>query len=399
MDDVRRRAGAPTLREPPRPVVAGRLVRLGPRAFAGHAFDPRDPARKLVVELLVDGIAVAAARADLYDPDLARDGMGDGCHAFAFTLDDVAVEPGSMITARLANLDLAVGDPVRGTDFAEAPAHRPGSVRMADSLRVTGWVAPRDGDAWVAIHVDGLAIAEARADGWTRPEPPADPSAAVPTFDLHLPERFADGCPHRLVARNAAGEELIGSPLAFAVAATASPATGGEAWREHDSPAPLDGEIAVVLVGDGAIDETLASLDAQDHGRWIAAALPGSGPAFDRDTARAFLEGDAAASTAVVFSRAGVRLRADALSRLAAALARPGARAVHAIHEDVVADGDAPALFALPADRARVAVAAGAVDLDRLFRAPVAGLPGTAIIAVPPSLIDLPSSRQARSKR
>jgi hypothetical protein len=386
MDDVRQRAGAPILREPPRPAVAGRLARLGPRTFTGHAFDPRDPARKLVVELLVDGIAVAAMRADLHAPDLARDGVGDGCHAFAFTLDDMTIEPGSLITARLANLDLAVGDPVRGTDFAEPAANRPGFVRMAGGLRVTGWVAPRDGDAWVAIHVDGLAIAEARADGWTRPEPPADPSAAVPAFDLQLPARFADSQPHRLVARNAAGEELIGSPLAFTI-------TDNERPGEHDPSSPFDGEVAVLLLGDGAIHESLASLHAQDHARWIAAALPGSGATFDIDAARAFLEGDAAASAIIVFTLAGARLRDDALSQLAEALAGPGAAAAYAGHDH------APALFALPADRARAAIAAGADDLGRLFRAAVTGLPDGAVIAVPPSLIDLPSSRQVRSKR
>jgi hypothetical protein len=302
-----------------------------------------------------------------------------------------------MITARLANLDLTIGDPVRGTDFAEPATNRPGSVRMAEGLRVTGWVAPRDGDAWVAIQVDGLAITEARADGWTRPEPPADPVAAVPAFDLHLPERFADGRPHRLVARNAAGEELAGSPLAFTVAAPATPATDDEASGERNAPAPFDGEIAVILAGDGPIHATLASLDAQDHARWIAAALPGSGPAFDRDAARAFLEGDAADSTIVVFTPAGTRLGAHALPRLAEALARPGAAAAYAGH-DADTDDDAPALFALPADRARAAIAATA-DLHRLFHTAVAGLPDAAIVAVSPSLIHPSRSRQVRSKR
>jgi hypothetical protein len=304
-----------------------------------------------------------------------------------------------MITARLANLDLAVGDPVCGTDFAEPATNRPGSVRMAEGLRVTGWVAPRDGDAWVAIHVDGLAIAEARADGWTRPDPPADPAAAVPAFDLHLPERFADGRRHRLVARNAAGEELTGSPLAFTVAAAPTLPGDDGPRTERNAPASFDGEIAVILVGDGAIHETLASLDAQDHARWIAAALPGSGPAFDREAARAFLEGDAAASAIVVFTPAGTRLGADALPRLAEVLARPGVGAAYARHDDVVADSDAPALFALPADRARAAITADVGDLDRLFRSAVAGLPDAAIVAVSPSLIDLPNFRQVRSKR
>jgi len=399
MDDVRLRAAAPILREPSRPVIAGRLARLGPRAFAGHAFDPRDPTRKLVVELLVDGIAVAAARADLYDRDLARDGIGDGCHAFAFTLDDVTIEPGSLITARLANLDLAIGDPIHGTGFAEPATNRPGSVGMADGLRVTGWVAPRDGDAWVTIHVDGLAIAEARAKGWTRPEPPADPSTAVPAFDLQLPERFADGCPHRLVARNAAGEELIGSPLAFTITAPSPATTGFETSDEHAPAMPFDGEVAVILVGDDAIYETLASLDAQDHARWIAATLPGSGPAFDVDAARAFLEGEAAASAIIVFARAGVRFRAETLSRLVDAFAGPGAAAVCADRETLAIDGDTPAFFALPADRARAAIADGADDFDRLFRTAVAGLSDSAIIAAPASLIDLPSSRQERSEK
>ena len=58
----------------------------------GHVLDPADLEQRLVVELLIDGYPAAIARADLYDPELARAGLGDGCHGFVFSIDPAALQ-------------------------------------------------------------------------------------------------------------------------------------------------------------------------------------------------------------------------------------------------------------------------------------------------------------------
>ena len=414
MDDVTHGARLrATRRAAARPVIDGRLVRLGERTFGGHAVDPRDPSRKLAIELLVDGFVAAVARADDYDPERAAANAGDDGHAFRFTLD--ALEPGSVVSARVANLDLAVGEPLLCADTPAEPlaSNLPGLVRWLGGLRFAGWVAPRNGEAWASLAVDGEIIAEIRTEGWTRPEPPGDPGEAVPAFDTHLPERFADDRPHRLVARNAAGEELIGSPLAFMAGNPASaPMADYAPWRARhppDPPPPFDGEIAVILVGAGAEDVTLASLETQLHPDWICAALPapGPGPAFDAGTALAFLDDDASGARVIVFALAGGVLRDDALLRLADALfSREDAAVVYSDLEVIAPDGGTwplifPAfdrerfseqgycahLFALRPDAARHAVAEGADDLYALFHA---ATDDGAVLAVPGALAILP---------
>lgn len=410
-------------RAPAQPAIAGRLVRLGERTFGGHAIDPRDPTRRLAVELLVDGFPAAVLRADSYDPGLAREGHGDGRHAFRVTLG--AIEPGSVVSARIANLDLPVGEPIllAGAPAEPMAASRSGLVRWLGGLRFTGWVPPRNGEAWVGISVDGETIAEIRADGWTRPVPPSDPAEAVPAFDAHLPDRLADGRPHRLVARNAAGEELAGSPLAFrAESALSVPMAEYPLWRARHPPPGLPAlaeEVAVILVGDGAADDTLPSLEAQTHSAWICAAPPAAeaGPAFDRDGTLAFLDGEARDAAIIVFALAGSVLREDALQRLAGALlAAPASVAAYSDLEVIAADGEVwplifPAFdrerfreqgycahfFAARAEAVREAVAGGADNLYALFDAVTAG-EDAAVIAVPGPLATLPRfDREAAS--
>ncbi len=67
----------------------------------GWAFDAAHPGARLQVELRVAGSTVATTIADLPRPDLAQNGIGDGCHAFEFPLTQDLLE-------RRAELSLAV---------------------------------------------------------------------------------------------------------------------------------------------------------------------------------------------------------------------------------------------------------------------------------------------------
>jgi O-antigen biosynthesis protein len=161
-------------------------------------------------------------------------------------------------------------------------------------LRFSGWLAQggEQGDA-ADVMVDGELVLRVRTSGWTQIGAAPEPTRAVKSFDFHLPDRFGDGCVHRVAMLTANGETLAGGPLAFVafagglagalakVAASMSERQLGEMFdRVEPMSLPLsryqewrDGlpaetlpsiamPCAVIMVGRGNMDDTLASLDA-----------------------------------------------------------------------------------------------------------------------------------------
>jgi len=410
--------------EPPTPLDA-RFVRTGARTFAGHVLDRANPGRVFAVELVVDGRPVAVAPADRYAPELA--GCGDACHGFGFRLDDPP-EPASRIEARLANLDRALGEPISGSD---APVAKPSAlpeIHWLGGLRFAAWL-PADaesGDIRLGLLVDGALVAEARPTGWGR----STEDAPGRIFDLHLPERFADGRLHRLALRDDDGERLPVAPVPFVADAAgfATLLTGpdrprGELldrllpasfpmaryaeWRDRfgaPSPPPSGMTLAVVLAGPGNPEATLESLARQTHESWLAAVLPpGEGPAdFDPADLRDFLAREGRDSAAFLFTLPGTRLASDALARLASAvdgdpqvaLAYPDV-AVEAAdgalwplcfpafdYERLLEQGYCCHLFAMRRDALDRALARKAGSLYRLFNAVLDGhAPGEVEVA------------------
>ena len=409
-------------------------------SFTGHVFDPGCLTRKFVVELLVDGCVVGCAMA--HDPvdALAAQGIGDGCYGFSFTLSSGILDDAAMVEARLANLGDPVGEPVAVRGGAATETTSVGAVRWLGGPRFSGWVT--EGDGAISIAVDGEWVAEVQPSGWCHV---GDGSDARPAraFDLHLPERFADGIAHRLTAQTARGFVLSGAPLPFlafadGLARSLSDADGGDRlraelfdrllpmsvpfadyarWRAllpgHVATEPL-APAAVFIVGAGDVDATLASLEAQSHGDWIAAAGDETGgPAGVEPAAVAeFLAGDGREAGFVVFLPAGTTLAPAALARFAEEFSRhPGAAALYGDLELRGADGVAwplafPAfdyermleqgycslVFALRRDAAERAVAAGAATLFRLFNAVLEGgaAAGDAVVHLPGVLAALP---------
>jgi hypothetical protein len=78
----------------------------------GHVFDEADLEKRFVVELLIDGLPAALARAERFDADLARDGFGDGCYGFGFFVDAAALSSAHVLEVRLANGGEALGAPL-----------------------------------------------------------------------------------------------------------------------------------------------------------------------------------------------------------------------------------------------------------------------------------------------
>jgi hypothetical protein len=66
----------------------GRVDAIDMGIIFGWAFDPMTPDQRLTIRALLDGKVIAEAVADRNRPDLRRNGIGDGKHAFEITLPD-----------------------------------------------------------------------------------------------------------------------------------------------------------------------------------------------------------------------------------------------------------------------------------------------------------------------
>jgi O-antigen biosynthesis protein len=342
------------------------------RTFSGFIFDAADPGRKFVVELLIDGFAVKWARATDYVGALAATGIGDSCYGFTFSLDDVTLDHGAVVEARVANLGTMIGEPVaiRGIDAPSRALSSPGAIRWLGGLRFSGWLA--EGSQSVAdIFVDGEQVSQVQPSGWCHIGN-AEDAIAARALVFHVPERFADGSARRLAVSNSRGEHLEGSPLPFvafaggferAIAGSVGTDIEGlraamldhlvpmsvpfehyHRWRDHFPKHVTNGpslKAAVILVGSGAVDDTLESLNTQCHFDWVAASLLETTDyaGFDSAMAQAFLAGDGAEADFVVFVLSGAILEANAIMRMSDAFESHGE--IVAVYGDVdVASGD-----------------------------------------------------------
>ncbi|WP_296714947.1 glycosyltransferase [Rhodoblastus sp.] len=405
-----------------RGALRSRTIRTGEGQVAGHVLDPAAPERRFVVELLLDGYPAALGRADHYDPDLAREGFGDGCYGFVFSVAPPALQTARRIEIRLANSGEIVGAPLLVKTLPQEKATRlPGEAHWDGGLRFTGWVAGDPARApRVRALVDGELASEGLATRWTHVGE-GGAARAFRRFDLHLPLHFADGRAHAASIVNEEGMELSGSPCAFAafpdglarffethaeieserprgaladrLAPQSLPFAMFEDWRRAFPPLAPSGskrpKIAVALIGEAGVEASVASLEAQQDCDWVAGVLEGgAGPAeFDPSLLRQFLDGEARDCPVMVFAPSGAVLQPLALALLSAALdAFPAASLAYADvtipqpdgsewplalpafdYEAMLEQGCGALFFAARADHVRAAAKAGATDLFRLF--------------------------------
>lgn len=114
---------APTTEPPATSDVRGVIDNATSDRLYGWAWDANHPGARLRVELRLAGEVVANTIADFVRPDLARTGVGDGCHAFEFPLVPAWIERRAELTAVAFGAD--------GTEFP-----------IAMRLRRTGEGAP-----------------------------------------------------------------------------------------------------------------------------------------------------------------------------------------------------------------------------------------------------------------
>ncbi len=92
--------------------VNGRVDAIDGGRLFGWAFDPVAPDQRLKVRVLLDGAPVAEAVADRNRPDLRRNGIGDGKHAFEIALPE-AVQKRSRDLVVMAIAGDGAGQPLR----------------------------------------------------------------------------------------------------------------------------------------------------------------------------------------------------------------------------------------------------------------------------------------------
>ena len=83
--------------------VNGRVDAIDQGRVFGWAFDPAEPQRRVAIRVILDGKTIAEAAADRDRPDLRRNGIGDGKHAFEIALPEPAASRASDLVVVAVN--------------------------------------------------------------------------------------------------------------------------------------------------------------------------------------------------------------------------------------------------------------------------------------------------------
>jgi GT2 family glycosyltransferase len=399
--------------------IVAALTPFSATEIGGYAYDSERPDRRLVLEFLVDDAPAALCRADLFDANLARQGQGDGCYAFLFSLPAGALEGARRLEIRLANGAAPLASLHAPFAVADAESGSDGEVRWFGGLRLNGCLGVAgSGEAGVRALVEGKVVAQASPNSWVNIGEGAQ-TRSRRAFDLFLPETFADGCAHHARVVDQDGRDLPGSPVFFVafpdglaqalqkcadldshrlraeffdrLMPQSLPFTEIGDWKRRFAlPAPAAGEtapIVVVLIGEDGAEASFETLEAQEGCDWLATIMetPGGAARFDAAALAEFLTREAGASEVVVFALGGASFAPSALALLAAALkkftAAPWAYADFTLtgadggewpaalsafdYERLLEQGAGALFFAARRDYLDAALAAGA---DSLFR-------------------------------
>lgn len=327
------------------------FTRCDRTTFSGFVYDRADLGRRYTVELLIDGEPYMSSICDEFVTELAAAGIGDGRFGFTFSLPDQVSASAGIVEARLANLGNPVGVPIRCDVAPEGRWLRICEIEWAGGLRFEGWVA-QDVDEDVEILIAQRPLMTVKPTGWTNVARGGEVGVGR-RIDFNLPEHLADGRVRGLTARTISGRSLVSEPIAFVafdrgleqaiaelgrwdserlrgqlfdrLVPASVPLHAYRGWKERFSPtvqSDVRSEAAVVLIGEVRVDESIESLEAQQHAAWSAVCLPARDfSKFDPKAVREFVDGDAANSSFFVFCLSGTILAEDALQRFAAAFA------------------------------------------------------------------------------
>jgi GT2 family glycosyltransferase len=433
-------------RPPARAALRSAFYRIGNDTFGGHVIDECDLTQRFVVELFVDGLPYKLARADTYIHELSVAAVGDGCYGFTFSLPEHVLDDAYIAEARLANVGTPLASPIllRDANVTMPDPRGPGSVRWLGGLRFEGWCQCDSPQGLrVTAVIGGENVAQTSATRWMNVGT-ADEPAAMRAFDIHLPERFADGCVHRVrFVREDGGDlppgavpfvafpdglqstiagfadldsERLRGELLDRLLPMAMPFQEYDRWRRRFPTVPhlrTSAPCAIVLTGVGDEQVTLESIECQAYSDWVIAALPedeGFG-AFNTSLLSEFLLQDAAHCECIIFALRGTRFDRTSLQRFAdvfdqfpAACAAYGDIEIEMTdgtcwplafpafdYERVLEQGYAAHLFALRRKDAVASLAGRPSNLYRLFNCLLDGADnGAQIVHIPGSVGTIP---------
>jgi hypothetical protein len=154
----------------PRPGIQALIDNATADRLYGWAWNPAEPEQRLTVELRLSDATVAATTADLARPDLADNGIGDGCHAFEFPLRPEWVERRGELSAVVRSeggAEVPVAVRIRRPDDAQAATRLQRAVEglAAQQAALRQEIAARpDAAATVGDRLDQLELWVARLD-------------------------------------------------------------------------------------------------------------------------------------------------------------------------------------------------------------------------------------------
>jgi hypothetical protein len=200
---------------------------LGPRdgSVVGWVWNPEDPYETVEVELFIDDVLVARAKADQFDLELAKAKRGNGMHRFEVRLERLPTKPPPFAIRVL----------VAGTEVELLPAVTIGTMDEAERLlsgndyigevtgiangAVCGWVFnrrnPHDTPVLTLRDGDRDVVTQAASERTTRVLDSGVTAAAF-RFELGLPQSVLDGKLHGLTVLVGGAEgRALGSPVLF----------------------------------------------------------------------------------------------------------------------------------------------------------------------------------------
>ena len=266
-----------------------------PGVFSGYVVDESDSTRKFVVEILIDGHPVKIMRADAHVHELAARPDRGWLFWVFFCVAGRRGSEGSLVEARAANLTEAIGSAIALDHRSPRRRNRRRRGRCVGSA-VCGSRAGSPASGCLRAPISSLTAFSSPASGlrpgamsarpkmagappaaWTFTCPNDSPTARCTTCRRSISKTrargsplaflaFAGGLNETLLACGASEINRTRAELFNQLAPMSLPMSDYQGWRKRlpVAPGPLASlRGAVIAVGPGAMDETLASLDAE----------------------------------------------------------------------------------------------------------------------------------------
>ncbi len=233
------------------PALRAYLDHVGEEGLvSGWCWDPAQPARRVRLEVRVDGEPVGIAIADAFRGDLRDAGIGDGAHAFSFLLPWEVVASRSLAHVGLGDAD--TGATLHASAVFRRQAVLPVEERLRELERQVRLLAARLGDAETRAGQDAavtrglLATVGAFFTRLAETPPDAVPFALVPSLAGLLDSTAASLAPFSL--------EVAADPAVTLCVDAAGSAAQIHACLHAVHLAGLDRIAELVLIDDGATE-------------------------------------------------------------------------------------------------------------------------------------------------